>query len=731
MWLAGNAPPPELPPTGLTGGLTDPVDAFTARWRSTSLTEGFLNAQDVRARREVEADLVEQVRARVDPAEVRRIQTESNRASATPGGGMLGDAAVLEAARQAAARDPEAWADVDLSPEGVERAAMDRLRTEFEGLQRDMEGAPQSAFRDFVADLGASTLSLKTAPFLIVGAGTGGAGLTVGSLLRVAGTEAGINVGLEVTLMPAQYDAAEVLNLPEPDVLAEIQTAAVFGAVFGAGAEGAMAAGRALRRGLTYAADRVTPAVSGASPTQVDVGIERTVAAVNEGADPVEAVREMARDMTPEPPPPQPGRQPLVLRQDQRVRTATDEDVAAAEAALREAQAADTSRATSPLLDQLTLRGRQLDPQGEAAQELFARGFRRQGRLRMFRRGGQRDIDTLVATEWEELLPGIRDATGTGMDADFLNREGVLDLIMRAERGEYDWLRPRADVRAAEQALEDITRARDVGVPWEDFASGQAAPDGFFVDLDRYEFDTPNPFEVRANIGRDFDEWFSETYPGLRLLASERDEIVTELSRRGGDAEFLVDRMLERELDFADLSPDEVAAYDAPPFDEAPAQGVPGARGEGAGRPGQDGGAARGGAAREGGGPQSEATAAGDQFLLDGVAPIGQRDRLDARASARLDGGARGADSEIGGLFDPGDKVRSDLFDDPHGPEARDTQKSIASDLRAQIEAEGDFAVEFDAEGRPARMASAVLDEMDAEDASLARMMLCGRGNIE
>lgn len=59
----------------------------------------------------------------------------------------------------------------------------------------------------------------------------------------------------------------------------------------------------------------------------------------------------------------------------------------------------------------------------------------------------------------------------------------------------------------------------------------------------------------------------------------------------------------------------------------------------------------------------SERTQAGDQTLIDGVAPITDRDRLQARAAKPLQARPRGSDTEIGGLFDPQDPARFDLFD--------------------------------------------------------------------
>jgi hypothetical protein len=79
-----------------------------------------------------------------------------------------------------------------------------------------------------------------------------------------------------------------------------------------------------------------------------------------------------------------------------------------------------------------------------------------------------------------------------------------------------------------------------------------------------------------------------------------------------------------------------------------------------------------------------ERTAAGDQMLMPGIAPITDADRLAARAAAPLDGGARASDTEIGGLFDPNAAARTDLFDAPPAAPTRPgtaAQDEVAMDV--------------------------------------------------
>jgi hypothetical protein len=105
--------------------------------------------------------------------------------------------------------------------------------------------------------------------------------------------------------------------------------------------------------------------------------------------------------------------------------------------------------------------------------------------------------------------------------------------------------------------------------------------------------------------------------------------------------------------------------------------------------------------------PSSEKTPAGDQLLMPGVDAITQGDRLRAKADAPLRARPRGSDTEIGGLFDPNDPSRFDLFD-------------LVPTGRS-----------FDAEGNeiPLVMTRAeVKAELDADDEALAVMEVCIRG---
>lgn len=91
-----------------------------------------------------------------------------------------------------------------------------------------------------------------------------------------------------------------------------------------------------------------------------------------------------------------------------------------------------------------------------------------------------------------------------------------------------------------------------------------------------------------------------------------------------------------------------------------------------------------------------EETSAGKQSVFDGIAPITQRDRAQARADAPIEGGRADDETQIGGLFDPDAPERFDLFDavpvgrgfDADGNEVSLTKSR--QELAAELDADDD-----------------------------------------
>lgn len=91
-----------------------------------------------------------------------------------------------------------------------------------------------------------------------------------------------------------------------------------------------------------------------------------------------------------------------------------------------------------------------------------------------------------------------------------------------------------------------------------------------------------------------------------------------------------------------------------------------------------------------------------------------------------LDGGRADADSQIGGMFDPHAKARTDLFDDVTSPAHQRHPDQVEADMRRSIDSEGDVSVRME-DGQPQRPMSSVLDELAKDRDFLDVLDLCGR----
>jgi hypothetical protein len=695
--------------------------------------------------------------------------------------------AVVELAREAAAANPEQWADLDLSDEGRDLAINTKLQAEHADTEAILNMMPSlRGAADFMGGMAGITADIKNVPFMLGGGG--------GSLLRVAGREAMINMGAEAAFLPAQFEMSERLGIEDPDVVSQLAMAAGAGAIFG----GAIEAGS---RAFTYmrGRNRMPPT---ADPVFDAAAMDAAEDALVAGENPFEAADRVRAD-APEPAPLPPARdpakmEPLILDPSQRVQdapqptaapTAPDDAILPpqqaqdaaispldvlldprvaeaqsindmADASVRDVMANDSGaakplvtwmrnshRVTKKAMRDAEKAGRpmpaggenmQVDPQGAAGRELRAMGVTPKTNPGLFSKNGRGDFDNLVAAEMEDSFPGITAAAGMSDDGIYLDRQGFLDVIARDANGDQSWLQSRADVAVIEADRDMALRAVEDGDfrPTDDFLDGVRANDGFFVDVNAYEFDDVMG-DAAERIAADFDEYFQRRWADAQTLtADERAEIINELQTRGGDAEYLVQRVIERDLDYGDLpvtKADDYGTYDPEDYlrylDQSEAGRVFDESELDIGRQEEIPDPARGGAEGEGfdRGPYAEErTAAGTQALIDGVAPITQRDRLQARQAAPMGGGRqRAPDSQIGGLFDPDDKVRADMFSEPTGPKARPTQDAMMADVRDQV-AKSDFDVDMGDSLGP-RKASSVMDEFDMDDEFQAILDACGK----
>lgn len=642
--------------------------------------------------------------------------------------------AFLDIARSKAEADPAAWEGIDLSDKAREDAVNRRLQAEHAAAQDVLAMTPGAAgvIAPFIGGMAGVTADARNAPFLLIGGGQG-------SFLRGLATAAAANVVAEAAFLPSQFAMAERLNIPDPDVLETLGMAAAGGAALEAGVRGLGAGGRALAH--AFRRQQIPTNIPTLEPQWRQIVGDAIEDAMASGDDPLRAAAE-ALEHAPQPrPEPERGLPPLVpddppaaapgsnvdqmaqpvdtpvetppqgaatLAPDQETSPASQAEPApaapeaepapaadlppelrrvmddveeAADAAVLEALGGKKGQPKRfPLLDAMKRAGIRINPDSPEGQELYgilggAREANRAmpglfSRKATARPEGSAALDNMVASEWEERFPGITDAVG--VENGNLDPRGVAELIRRESAGDWGWMRRVQEADAMRAQVEDARRT-----PVDDFLEGRSPEDGagFFVDRTAVEMFP----EDWPNVERRFDEWLDRT--GYRLLDREREEILYELRNRGGDAEYLVEQAMSRELDAAEyavLRPVEERAVDESlPFGngEGQAAGDAAPIGSAAGEPGPSGGEPGTGRAGEGqpASPAVERTDAGDQLVIPGAervdpaAGLTQRQQAEVSARAQQSMIRRGEQTRVeddpGTLFGAG--AQPDMFDDP------------------------------------------------------------------
>lgn len=639
---------------------------------------------------------------------------------------------VLDVARQQADADPAKWADMDLSDAAVEKQVNERLRTEYEDAQLtlDMMSGGRGA-AEFLGGLGGITADIKNLPFLLIGGGSG-------SIMRVLGREAAINVAAEATFLPSQFDMAERLNIPDPDIRTQLAMAAVGGAVFGGLMEGGA-------RAITYWKGRnVIQPVPGYSMGTSDAMVTAAENAIAAGENPLQAVQQALKDTRPQPyileNPINPDRPPLITTErlppidGQEPQPLPNETIISqAETAIDNAE--KQFEADFPEMRFKYPLGRVIQKLGGVkasvirdgekvrtplAEELANMGVTTRTHPFIFSQKGMADLDNIPANEHlglSEVLP-VDPLTG------YFSREGLLQALGRELSG--NGKTPMSgEILARRSEIDSIGRT-----PSEDFIAGKQAEDGWFVDINKYHFDQ-DQLAANEQIARDFHAFLDEKYAGTTFTDAEKAEMVAELQRSGGDAEFLVERVMERELDYAALPPQEAQDYgDIPFFGNEPTAQTPVGPGV------RTGERSVADAQAEGGGAAGVADASG-QTRIPGT------DRIDTGLSQRQASeiAARQQQSRMGRL----DQTRvesddttlfggaqSDLFSDPTSKEARALQDSIALSIRDEIAADADANIKVDmGDGKGERSISSVLDELDDLQDFAEIISLCGQPKVK
>ncbi|WP_317959857.1 hypothetical protein [Phaeobacter inhibens] len=149
------------------------------------------------------------------------------------------EAVIFELAKEASAADPDSWADLDFSDEAIEQDAQATLQQELEDAESILAMMPGGAgTASLLGGMTGVTLDVKNAPFLLMGGGGG-------SIMRIMGREAMLNMGAEAAFLPSQFEMARFLDRPDPKVIEQLGMAAAAGGLLGGAVE-------ALSRGISY-----------------------------------------------------------------------------------------------------------------------------------------------------------------------------------------------------------------------------------------------------------------------------------------------------------------------------------------------------------------------------------------------------------------------------------------------------------------------------------------------
>lgn len=605
----------------------------------------------------------------------------------------------LTLGRELAEADPKAWADLDLSDDGIEERVTKRRIAEDAEEAAILDMMPNGrASAEFLGGMAGMLADVRQIPFLVAGGGGG-------SILKIMGREAVLNCEGSVTPSAAMFRTAKELGKDEPDVVRALSMAAAGGAIIG-GAVGAL--GRAVSY---YQGRSQTPRIPGMSRAMSKAVVSAAEDAIARGEDPVKAIAEAMGALPVERPP--------LIEPPQVAQPTAEARVAQREADIADAESAfDTDfpemKPKYPLAEMIKRMGGiaakrlnratgDMEP-SFAAQELANMGVTQRTHPFMFRKNGHTDFDNIVASEH----PGLRETVRFDPETGYFDRDDLIGALGRElSTGNKHPL--SGEIEARRREIDEL-HSSDYRSAEEDALDGNRAEDGFFVDHKTYGFRDDDYLDM----SRRFDEWAERRGFTALLSADERGEILTHLDTRGGDAEYLVESVLNRKRKFVDGpeagKADETEALGREGADE----GRPVPRQEAGGRGGPDGSATA---------YRAEETAAGQQSIIPGVEPITQRQRLEAAQNTPKRGMDRPMDT---GLFDMGARQQMDMFSDPMSREARAVQGNIAADIRDQIEADGDFLVDI-GDGKGERPASSVLDDLDAGDKASARMDLCGK----
>jgi hypothetical protein len=607
--------------------------------------------------------------------------------------------AVLKLGEDAAAVEPDMWTGVDLTRDGAEARVTEAQKREAQEQAQIIAMSPYPMAASILGGIASATVDPRQIPLLLLNPG--------GSLLKVMGWQALLGAGGEAITLPSQFDTAERLGEPQPNVMAQLGFAAAGGAILGGLAEGAARLPGVIR-GTLLQRERARP-VAGTDKPHVEPAIAAAEEAIVRDAPVEPAIRSA---LPPEEAP------PIDFEAMWREADAATDW----EAVLREAQAradepqGDTSvqdyEAAPPSRDVLRAdaqtelrrieaelkktakwfsrsikRRGGIHPEGQIADELRHAGITHKSMPGLFSRKGARDLDNIAAEDADAIA-------AIGAEGFYLDRQGVIDgLITELTGGRLQTPRDTAFMADADNLRATL---RDLDV--EDQIDAAAGPD---------------------------------------MLTPKERMYVKERVKQGDDPADAIHDAIARQVDEAEAQevPNDVYEREInwEPFADEGAQPA-GTGAAGAGGPvGSDqGGNAQGaGAAGAGSDFSVEATPAGEQLLIPGTearAVDTSRDKALADLQARQSKMRRLDQMDPDGLFAPKQMA---IFDDLTSPQAGAYLDAQIAEMRASIDPENPTATSVEADdGRILATTQDVLREIDELDQMEREFAACLAGGV-
>jgi hypothetical protein len=578
--------------------------------------------------------------------------------------GSNGSKAILDLARQEVAKNPSAFRGIDFTEEGIDKFVAEKLQAEHQDAVDALEMMPSGRFSaELIGGMAGMTADIKNAPFLFLGGGSG-------SILKVFAREAMLNVTAEAAFIPDQFKMADVLDIPEPDVLTNLLLAAGAGGALGVGVE---ALGRGLRYAMTMGRK---PTPVGADPMTFEAAVGEAETALMQGDDPqAAAAAALGPETAPQAAMSAPEEAEVALMSGRSVEEAVA-GVMAPET--QKAPVAPTPEAAGPE-SQPTFRAwfgnsKAVDPNNRPL-TVYHGTYADFDQFSLDQGGGETGAIDAQGAIFFSSNPDLASSYAEVVDP--YAKMPVMNALDRLARGRL-------------RQAEDWLGKKLFGIDPTDGANVRAA----YLRME-------NP-EVINMAGRKYDEGDYAIFID-RAKADGRDGLILKNADDGMGAGQTGDVYIV-------FSPDQVRSK----FQEQPAREplVPDPVTPAA----------------------FERTAAGDQALIPGVAPVAPS--LTRPAPVR---GPQEADSQIGGMFDLANLSMRDMFDSPVSPKAQEANNARVAELRRTVEADGNFPLGETGEdglwrgmtaddGRQINTLADALDEIDQMDALAREIELCRIG---